>query len=417
VNALDLVYLPVAALTAPFWARKARGGWSERFGNIEPLPAPVRPRVMLHGVSVGETNASRALVPLLSAKAETLVTASTDTGLKRAGELYKPVAHVRRYPLDASWSVRKFLDRAKPQAVALVELELWPNFIRACGARNIAVGVVNGRLSERSFKGYRKLRPYLRPIFASLRFAAVQDEDYRERFIAMGVPADRCVVTGSMKWDSVVIADSAPGMDELAASLGIDRNRPLVVAGSTGPGEEALLVAARDEWSARLGGPVQLLCAPRKPERFDEAAAAMPGCVRRSTTKNQAAAGPNPSGLFLLDTIGELRAAFALADVAVVGRSFMGDLFGSDPIEPIGLGRATVIGPHVEDFKAIVADFERAQGLARADRANVARVVGELLSSRDARERMADAGRDVIRARQGASRTHAEMILGLLDRR
>jgi 3-deoxy-D-manno-octulosonic-acid transferase len=143
----------------------------------------------------------------------------------------------------------------------------------------------------------------------------------------------------------------------------------------------------------------------------------MPGCVRRSTTKNQAAAGPNPSGLFLLDTIGELRAAFALADVAVVGRSFMGDLFGSDPIEPIGLGRATVIGPHVEDFKAIVADFERAQGLARADRANVARVVGELLSSRDARERMADAGRDVIRARQGASRTHAEMILGLLDRR
>jgi 3-deoxy-D-manno-octulosonic-acid transferase len=283
----------------------------------------------------------------------------------------------------------------------LVELELWPNFVAECGRRGVPVCVVSGRLSERSFKGYRRLRRFFRPTFAALAFAAVQDEGYAARFEAMGVAPNDCLVTGSMKWDAARIEDAVPGAERLAAEMGIDRSRPLVVAGSTGPGEEALLHAA-------VPPGVQLLCAPRKPERFDEAAAALPGCVRRSHRLEAGA-----TDRFLLDTIGELRAAYSLADVVVVGRS-LGDLYGSDPIEPIALGKATVIGPAVSDFAGIVAEFERAKGIARATRESLSRVLSELLGDAGRRQRLAERGRECIREHQGASARHAELLLSLL---
>lgn len=404
INALDPIYFLVATATAPWWMRKARGGWPERFGKIASLPAPEpdRPRLMLHAVSVGEVNALRHLVPLLTPHCDLLITSTTDTGLKRATELFASTCHVRRYPLDASASVRRFLDTARPDAVALVELELWPNFVRACTRRNVPVCVINGRLSERSFKGYRKLHRFLRPLFASLEFVAAQDDDYAARFEAMGVPTGRTLVSGSMKWDAARIEDHPPGSDALAAEMGIDRARPLIVAGSTGPGEEALLHA-----SCPPG--VQLLCAPRRPERFDEAARALPGCVRRS------ARSPRPGAdRFLLDTIGELRAAYALADVVVVGRSF-GDLHGSDPIEPVSLGKAAIIGPAVSDFARIVETLERGSGLRRATRESLATLLRELIADPDTRRSLADRGRACIREQQGASDKHAQLLLSVLD--
>lgn len=278
MNALDFVYVGVAGVTAPWWARKARGGWGERLGRISALGAREDGlgRVLLHAVSVGEVNALRHLVPLVAREARVIVSASTDTGLARAKALYSETCDVVRYPLDASFAVRRFLDAVKPDVVGLVELELWPNFLGACGRRSIPVCVINGRLSARSFKGYRRIGRWVRPMFRQLAFAAVQDEEYAARFEAMGVEA--CLLTGSMKWDSAEIVDKVAGADALAREMGIDRSSPLIVAGSTGPGEEALLDAACPEG-------VQLLCAPRKPERFDEAAAAMPGCVRRSEVR------------------------------------------------------------------------------------------------------------------------------------
>lgn len=404
-NLLDPIYLLVAGVTAPWWARKARGGWRERFGRIEGLGAGSgRGRIMLHAVSVGEVSALRHLVPLLVPHCDVLVTASTDTGLKRATELFGSVCDVRRYPLDASWAVRRFLGAARPDVVALVELELWPNFIRACGAREIQVGVINGRLSERSFRGYRRLRWYLRRVFASLEFAAVQDADYAARFEAMGVPPGRCLISGSMKWDSARIEDHVAGADVLGAELGIDPARPLIVAGSTGPGEEALLHSACPKGA-------QLLCAPRRPERFDEAAAAMPGCVRRS--RKQARPGADR---FLLDTIGELRQAYALATVVVVGRSF-GGLHGSDPIEPVALGKATVIGPAVSDFARVVGALESAGGLVRATREDLGATLSRLVRESAERGALVECGRRAIRSQQGASERHAQLLLSILDAR
>ncbi len=418
MNLLDVVYLGVAAATSPWWVRKARGGWGQRFAIDPPTlaeKAPGKPRILLHAVSVGEAAALRSLVPMLVDRgAEVIVSCTTDTGLARAEALYADIAHVARYPLDASWSVRRFLDALNPDAVGLVELELWPNFLKACSKREIPVAVINGRLSERSFKGYRKIARWVRPSFAALSAAAVQDEAYAQRFAAMGTPEDRIRVTGSMKFDAAKIADRADGQDELARAMGIDPARPLVVGGSTGPGEEALLHRA----CAAVGPEVQLLCAPRRPERFDEAAAALPGCVRRSAVQagGQIDSG---SGRFLLDTIGELAAAYALADVVVVGRSFPlaggGEgLGGSDPIEPIALGRATIYGPDSANFRDVVQGFERARGLVRAgDMGSLVDNIRKLIGSSEERSAMAERGRAWIRQQMGASGLHADMLMAL----
>jgi 3-deoxy-D-manno-octulosonic-acid transferase len=416
MNLLDLLYIPLALVTAPAWAVKKRHGWKERFGRTPPLP-PVREgalgRVLLHAVSVGEVNALRNLVPLLAAEAEVVVSTTTDTGLARAKELFGENCRVVRYPLDFTWAVQRFLEAVRPDVVALVELEVWPNFVRACKGRDIPVCIINGRLSERSFKGYRKIKGFFGRILQDLEFAAVQDKDYAARFEALGLSPNKCLITGSMKWDSIEIrgegtAGLVEGAVQLAEEMGIDRARPLIVAGSTGPDEEGLLHAACPR-------EVQLLCAPRKPERFDEAAAALPGCARRTQRPKGSPAG-RPSDRFLLDTIGELRKAYSLADVVVVGRSF-GDLFGSDPIEPIGLGKATVIGPAVSDFVAVVKILQDGNGIVLATPETLSATLRDLLTNPARRRDLGEKGRAAIRAQQGASQRHAQLLLSNLERK
>lgn len=409
---VDLVYLLFAILASPWWVvrmtirSRLQTDWSARFGRGPDLPATDCPTILLHAVSVGEINAIRLLVKRLAADASAprvVVATTTDTGFARASELYGDSLAVLRYPLDFSWSVRRFLDRVRPDAIALVELEIWPNFTAACEQRGIPVCVVNGRLSERSFRRYRLIRPFVRPSFARLSLAAVQSEAYGRRFVAMGVPADRVHITDTMKWDTAEITDDVPGSDALAEELGIDRSKPLVVAGSTAPEEHQMLVDA-----VPVG--VQLLCAPRRPEWFDDAARVLAGCARRSSGQKGSAAGR-----FLLDTIGELRRAYALADVVVTGRSF-GSLHGSDMIEPIALGKPVIVGPAVSDFHDTVQALLAGGGIIQTDRERLPGVLQELLDDPACRRKLSERGRAVVAAHQGATDRQAELVLGLLKR-
>lgn len=410
--ALDAVYAVVAAATAPRWMRKARGGWSERFGRVGALPEKRRLRVLVHAVSVGEVNLTRPLLPLLAEHAEVVLSVTTDTGMARARSLYERgpasgpgCADVRvvRYPLDSSASVRRFLDAVRPDAVALVELELWPNFARACRTRGVPIAVINGRLSARSFKRYRLGKMFIGRYFKQLAFAAVQDQDYAERFGAMGVADGGVIIAGSMKWDAAETGEVA-GADELGREMGIDRSRPLVVGGSTAPGEHELLHAA-------VPAGMQLLCAPRRPEWFDEAARALTGCVRRSSGST----GSAGSDRFLLDTIGELRKAYALADVIVIGRSF-GDLYGSDPMEAAALGKPVVIGPAVADFQNVVETMERSGAIIRTTAKELPTVLAGLLGDPARRAELGERARRCVLENQGAAARHARLILGLLER-
>ena len=396
---LDFAYLAAAIATSPIWVPrmistgKHRTDWPGRFGRGQTLPPSESPRVLLHAVSVGEVNAIDLLVDDLKTgepHLEPVVATMTDTGFDRATSLFKGRCEVVRFPFDTTTANRRLLDRIRPAAVGLVELEVWPNFLAECRRREIPVAVVNGRLSERSFSRYRRLGPVTRWLFGSLAAVAAQDETYAQRFRAVGVDPDRVSVTGSMKWDTARIADEVPGADELAAAMGIDRNRPVVVAGSTAPGEHDLLREAMPDG-------VQLLCAPRKPEWFDEAARDLPGCARRS----HGDCG-SKTGRFLLDTIGELRAAYGLADLVIVGRTFV-QLGGSDMIEPVALGRPTIIGPDTRHFQVIADDLVSAGGVRRCEGNELADQVSLLLTDTDLRTSMIQRGRELIRTRQGAT--------------
>jgi len=407
----DAAYLAAVTATSPVWAwRMKRTGklntdWRGRFGQGDSLPRARGRRILVHAVSVGEVNAIRTLVDRLSSDRtapEVVVCATTDTGFARAREVFAPKHHVVRYPFDASWMVRAFLDRVRPDLVALCELEVWPNFVDECHARGIPVVVVNGRLSARSFRRYALARAIVAPTFRKLRAALVQQQEYAARFFALGVPAGRVFVTGTMKWDTANVADQVPGAAELAAELGIDRSRPLVVAGSTAPEEHALL---RDA----VPPGTQLLCAPRKPEWFDAAAGDLPGCARRS--RREQGSG---SGRFLLDTIGELRKAYALADVVVIGRSF-GSLHGSDPMEPAALGKPITCGPRMGDFRESFEALRDSGALEVApDSAALTRVLGALVADPAERARRGAAARATVIAHQGATERTSEALLAML---
>ncbi|MDE0074091.1 MAG: hypothetical protein OXR82_05330 [Gammaproteobacteria bacterium] len=440
----DLFYLMAALLASPVVAArllatgKRRTDWRGRFGHVGVLdvpsspkdgappgpadsvdrsaghaagevsgaPARRRPTVLVHGVSVGEVAAMRQLVGLLAARTRVVVSSTTDTGVARARVLYRSRHAVVRYPLDLSWMVRRFLDAVRPDVVALAELEVWPNFVTECTRRGIPVCVVNGRLSPSSYRGYRRARAWLQPVFRQLAAVAAQNEGYADRFIDLGVPRDRVRVTDTMKWDTSSRpppgsrpSDPDPAAAEaLATALGLDRTRPLIVAGSTGPGEEKELIATRPPAA-------QLLLVPRKPERFDAVAALHPAIRRRSRARS------GPTDLFLLDTMGELELAYALADVAIVGRSFA-PMGGSDPIPAVAAGCATIIGPHHENFTDVVSALAAGGGITVTDTPMAAAT--RLLDDPDDRRRMARSGQRVIEEHRGGSARTADLVLRLL---
>jgi len=397
-NFLDIAYLPLAFLALPRVLGKRRGGWGERFGKGEALPPATRPRLLVCAVSLGEVNLLRPLVAAWEGDAELVIASTTDTGYARARELFAGEHAVVRYPLDFSWCVRRVLDRVRPDAVALVELELWPNFLGACAARGIPVGVLNGRLSDRSFPRYRRFAYVTGRWFKHLAFVGAQDQRSAERFLALG--ASGVSVAGNMKWDAASPPTDAQRA-EIIERLGIDTSRPLVVAGSTAPGEHELL---RDSIPERA----QLLVAPRRPEWFDGAAGALPDSVRWSAPERR-----GDGRYFVLDTLGKLSAAYALADVCVVGRSF-GDLHGSDPMEPAALGKPVLIGPAHADFRQPVRDLAEAGALRVTSADELGGVLAELLSDEVARAQMAAGAQASADANRGATARHIVLLREML---
>jgi len=422
----DAIYILLAIVSAPIWivrmtrTGKIRTDWRQRFGfGLPAASSPPRrsttnsaPRILLHAVSVGEVNAARQLVEALAELPEQpqlVIAATTDTGFARARNLFGTRHTVVRYPFDLSFSVRRFLTGTLPDVVVLMELEIWPNFVAFCRRRSIPVIVVNGRLSERSFRRYRWIAGLIRPMFRSLHAAAVQTPVYAARFHALGTPRERISITDTMKWDTAEIANDVDGADELAARLGIDRTQPIVVAGSTAPGEHEILHRA-------VPDDVQLLCAPRKPEWFDQAAAAMGECVRWSQCSSSGSAHhcESPScRRFLLDTIGELRRAYALADVVIVGRTFV-PLGGSDMIEPVALGKATIVGPHAENFQFACDALVAQDGVMQVTCDQLASAIAKLLRDPARRKELASNGRAVIVHHQGATARHVALIRSAL---
>jgi 3-deoxy-D-manno-octulosonic-acid transferase len=430
---LDLVYLlaGVGLLPVLAWQRivrgKKRGGWKQRFGHLPPRSS-TRPAIWIHAVSLGEVNATRGLVARLREKAgdhDIVISTTTDTGYARATTVY-PDLYVFRYPLDLSWIVRRVLRTIRPAAIVLIELEVWPNLIRIAADHGIPVAIVNGRITQdRSMQRFRKpvVRSLARAMSRRLAWVGAQTDAYAACFRELGVPADRVSTMGTLKWDTAQLTDHIDGQQALATAVGIDANRPLWVAGQTGPGEETIVLDAFHHLR-QDNRDLQLAIIPRKPERFDEVArqieAANWSMARRSRQPDGAAAPPQTPDVILGDTIGELRKFYAHADVAFVGRSLV-PMGGSDMIEAAALAKPIIVGPYNDNFADVVDRFAAANAiciLTRCDDDTPHAVAERLASAVDDAlrngESRGQAARRVVQEHQGVTDRTVKKLIELL---
>lgn len=405
--------------------RKYIGSLRERLGHVHVRPS-AQQTLWIHAVSVGEVLAAE---PFVRAAARGLpgwrvvLSTTTATGQRIARERF-PDLDVFYFPLDVPGAVQRTMRHVRPAALCLVETEIWPNVLAECRRRAVPVAIVNGRLSDSSFRGYSRVQWLLRGVLADVSRFLMQSVPDAKRVIALGASPERVVVAGNMKYDvdpeSVALA-MGPRRADVERALGFPDDRPLVVAGSTAPGEEAVLFDAFETIRRRPGlAGVRLLVAPRHPERFDDVANLASGRgfrVARRSGKDGLTDGAD-ADVLILDSIGELAAAYGLASVVFVGGS-IAPKGGHNILEPAMYARPIVVGPHTENFRQVVGDFAAAGAvlqlsLDEGNAAGLAAAVAGLLEDPDRARSMGDRGFQVLEANRGATRRTLDAVRAML---
>ena len=430
LNGYDIAYGLGLGLSAPYWLlkgsarRKVRKALAERMGQIEPRRDTSTPAVMIHAVSLGEMNATRAMVNKLREALPGLqfvISTTTETGFNRGRELYGSAADCRviHYPLDFTPAVTRALDAVKPSVVVLMELEVWPNFLHHCDERNIPVILVNGRLTGSSFRNYKLAGPITAAMFRRLALLCAQDQTYADRFIALGARPERVRVTGTMKFDNAQIAAAIDGADEVAPSVSLRPGEEKIwVCGSTGPGEEAFVLSVYEDLLEKHPT-LRLVIVPRHPQRFEEVKTKVLEfgfpLVRRSNPESEISNSKSVRPVVLGDTMGELRRFYSVADLVFVGRSLV-DLgprqHGSDMIEPAALAKPVVVGPYTGNFAEVMNAFRGANAMVQIrSEDDLFDAVDRLLCDADEAKAIGRRAQDVVRREQGATQRHVELIL------
>lgn len=323
-----ILMLPVFALSAIFRGKHA-AGFFQRLGFLPKFKIDKRPVVWIHCVSVGETNAARPLVDELKAKFpghRVIVSTVTRTGQKLARAIFKDTADCVFYvPFDFRWTVRRALRHFEPRALLLMETEIWFNLIRETYKSKARIAIVNGRLSQRSLDRYTKVKRFMKRILGYLDFALMQENDDATRIMSLGLRASKVRVLGNLKFDHDLDENENAITGELQERFGIASDAPLIIAASThSPEEKWILDAFKEIWKSSGDNLPRLMLAPRHPERFDEVAALIKATgftwVRRS---EKVSSRDKTAEIILLDSIGELRAAYPLAEAVFVGGSLI----------------------------------------------------------------------------------------------
>lgn len=397
-----LWYALLPALFFRLWwrGRRApayRSRWRERLGLYR--TPPVRGCVWIHAVSVGETVAAAPMIEALLARhpdMPLLVTTTTPTGSERVRALFGDrVLHVYA-PWDLPGALTRLFRHFRPRLVLLLETELWPNTIAAAARRRVPVVLLNGRLSEKSRRGYARLMPLVRPMLACLDAIAAQSEADAARFVAIGARPERVHVTGSVKFDIDIDLALRQEVAQLRQRLG---PRPVWIAASTHRGEDERVLAAHRLLRAHRPEAL-LILVPRHPERFDDVAAlcAPFGVARRSRDPL-----PTPEqGVWLGDTMGELMRLYGCAEVAFVGGSLV-PVGGHNFLEPACWGLPLLSGPHLHNFAVISQLLREADALTVVpDEHALAAALRELLDDRARMRGRGEAAAAVVAAHRGA---------------
>ena len=386
----------------------------ERFGHVEPAPEGIA--VWLHAVSVGESLAALPLIEALIAKhgeGRVWVTTTTPTGSERVIAALGPRVRHSYAPYDLPTVVARFLARARPQRVVVMETELWPNLFRACAARGIPLLIANARLSPRSFKGYGRVAGFTRATLADTAHIAAQSPLDAERFTALGAP--RVSVAGNLKFDLAIPEAQLARGRRIRAALGAAG--PVWIAASTHEGEDEIALAAHSQVLKSLPEAL-LILVPRHPQRFDTVARLIERSglrlLRRSALDfpEDGAAATTGVQVLLGDSMGEMLAYLEACDLAFVGGSFV-PVGGHNILEPAALGRPVLFGPHMHNFlpaRELLLGVGAAQELA--DPSTLGESVQHLLSAPAQRRSMGEAGHAAVAANRGA----LQRLLALIER-
>lgn len=416
---------------------KYAAGFEQRLGAYPEFKQDGRKVIWLHCVSVGEANAARPLVDGLLTEFpdhRVIISTTTKTGQGLADKIFAGKADaVFYFPFDWKFSVRKALSNFKPSAVLLMETEIWPRFIHEAKLAGATVAIVNGRLSERSFGRYRKIRSFLKNVLADLDLALMQGGDDANRLISLGLAAAKAKVTGNIKFD---IADD-PREQEIAAELNarfrFDDGRPVIAAASTHEPEERWLL---DAFCSILAGEAKakprLVIVPRHPERFGDVARLLrefrddETCefkryrtARRSDAPSDA---DSEADIILLDSIGELRALYRLTSIAFVGGSLIPH-GGQSVLEPAAAGNAIITGPHTFNFADVMRVFLKNKAVIQLPEQSNEAIpddpfmhISDLLDEPEERAELTRNARAVIEANRGATAKTIEALKQLLER-
>jgi 3-deoxy-D-manno-octulosonic-acid transferase len=386
-------------------------GLAERFGFVRPLPSP---SIWLHAVSLGEMSAAAPLVRALHARYPQLplvLTAATPAGIARARGLFAAIADIRFLPYDTPGSVRRFLERSRPRIAIIMETELWPNLFRECERRAIPVVLASARLSEKSVARYRRFGKLFAGLFTKNVTVAAQSAPDAGRFISIGATADQTRAIGNVKFDLGLDAGIIEAGEILRAAYG--SSRPVWAAGSTHAGEEEQLLEAHALLQAHHPDAL-LLLAPRHKDRFAAVADLLTRrgikFARRSGMAHRAVL-PTDTAVLLVDTMGELTALYASADVAFVGGSLTA-VGGHNLLEPAALGLPVLTGPSHENSKEIALQLlRRGAALQVANAQDLAALLQRLLDDHAERRRIGVIGKDIIDSNRGS----VERLLTLVE--
>lgn len=426
----NLLFPVCFVLSAPyyFWKLWRRGGWrrgfGERFGRIEAgklQPLAGAKVLWLHAVSVGEVGVCAQLVATLKPQLpgwKFVVSTTTTTGM---GELAKKLsAEVTRiyYPVDFPWAVRRTLAAVRPAAVVLVEAEFWPNFLWQVRERGLPIFLANARVSDKSFRGYRRGAFVFQELFGNFAAVGAQNDADAARLRELGSRAEAVHVTGNAKFDAASpTGGTSLDVPALLRQFGVPDDAQLLVAGSTHAGEEVLL--ARMFLRLRERFPkLFLVLVPRHFERTKAVVEELrPTGIRlalRTGLTDGKTFAPGTVDCLLVNTTGELRHFYRHATVVFVGKSLTAK-GGQNPIEPGALGKAMLFGPHMENFRPIAAEFVTSDAAVQVpDAPALEAAFAELLADSTRREQLGANALRVVQRNQGAAERTAEMIANRL---
>lgn len=377
-----IAMLPVFAVSAVVRGKHA-AGFTQRLGSLPEFRHDNRFVVWVHCVSVGETNAARPLVDAIRdayPDHRLIVSTVTRTGQKLAKEIFKDKADCVFYvPFDFRWTVRKALRHFEPNALLLMETELWFNLIRETCKSKARLAIVNGRLSERSFDRYTKIKKFMKRVLGYLDLALMQENADATRIMGLGLRASKVKVLGNLKFDHDTDLAEKGLTADLRERFGIDGEAPLIIAASThSPEEKWILEAFKQVWKSSHENLPRLMIAPRHPERFGDVAEQIKSTGFSWVRRSEAASDRDKTAeVILLDTIGELRAAYPLAEIVFVGGSLVPH-GGQSIFEPASAGKAIVTGPYTANFSAAVSQFSAENALLRLETSDESTVVHDL---------------------------------------